>query len=299
VIRVKVSVPKRLQAKVKHSMKRALNALAMVAYDRVTALAQERLTTSAKDFIHAVSTPVVNDRSFVIKLNTRLAAMQEQGRKPFDMKVMLKGRKFVAVTLATAGEVHVTAVLFATVTLPPAEGGVVANATADAPVRYVPRRVSDVPPAFGANVGAMFARVGAGGVNVNAAFAPPVPPTAVTSTRTAPVPAGVRHWIVWSSTTRMAAAPTPPKVTARFPASAVPEMTTSVPPASVPEFGVTLATVGAARTSPAIARRYILVFRRASQLRSIHSYNCRQPLQSYPHNAHGRWNPYPLLNSLA
>jgi hypothetical protein len=97
VIRVKVSVPKRLQAKVKHSMKRALNALAMVAYDRVTALAQERLTTSAKDFIHAVSTPVVNDRSFVIKLNTRLAAMQEQGRKPFDMKVMLKGRKFVDV----------------------------------------------------------------------------------------------------------------------------------------------------------------------------------------------------------
>jgi len=97
VIRVKISVPKGLRLKVQQSMKRALTALAMVAHDRVTTLAQERLTSSAQDFIHAVSTPVVNDRSFTIKLNTRLAAMQEQGRKPFDMKVMLKGRKFVDV----------------------------------------------------------------------------------------------------------------------------------------------------------------------------------------------------------
>lgn len=97
MIRVKISVPKGLRVKVKQSMARALNALAMVAHDRVTTLAQERLTSSAQDFIHAVSTPVVSDRSFTIKLNTRLAAMQEQGRKPFDLKVMLKGRKFVDV----------------------------------------------------------------------------------------------------------------------------------------------------------------------------------------------------------
>ena len=97
MIRVKISVPKALQRRVKASMTRALNALAMVAHDRVTTLAQERLTSSAQGFIHAVSTPVVTDRSFTIKLNTRLAAMQEQGRKPFDMKVMLKGRKFVDV----------------------------------------------------------------------------------------------------------------------------------------------------------------------------------------------------------
>lgn len=95
MIRVKVSVPKGLRLKVKASMSRALNALAMVAHDRVTTLAQERLTTSAQTFIHAVSAPTVNDRSFTIKLSTRLAAMMEQGRKPFDMKVMLKGRKFV------------------------------------------------------------------------------------------------------------------------------------------------------------------------------------------------------------
>jgi hypothetical protein len=96
-VKVTVTVPPRLRQAAKESVQRALGALASVARDRLTYLAQERLKGSAQNYIKAISQPVLTERTAVITLNGGLVNMMEKGTPSFDIKKMLKGRKFVDV----------------------------------------------------------------------------------------------------------------------------------------------------------------------------------------------------------
>ncbi len=75
----------------------------------------------------------------------------------------------------------------------------------------------------------------------------PVPPTVVTLTVTAPVPAGDVAVIWVAELTVKLVALVPPNLTAVAPVKSVPVMTTLVPPAAGPDVGARPVTVGAAR----------------------------------------------------
>lgn len=94
-MRVKVTIPKGFEARTQAAVKRALNALASVARDRMTSLAQQKLKSSAQSYTNGISTPVVQGQSVVIVLAGKLANMMEHGTSAFDLKKMLKGRKYV------------------------------------------------------------------------------------------------------------------------------------------------------------------------------------------------------------
>ena len=73
-----------------------------------------------------------------------------------------------------------------------------------------------------------------------------VPPTVVTLTVTAPLPAGATAVIWVAELTTYAVAAVPPKLTAVAPVKLVPVMTTLVPPPVGPDVGASPVIVGAA-----------------------------------------------------
>src|SRR5450631_1248796 len=101
-----------------------------------------------------------------------------------------------------------------------------------------------VPPAAGPAVGASPVTVGAG-MNVKVPAEVAVPPTVVTLTVTAPMPAAVVAVIWVAELTMKLAAAVAPNLTDVAPVKLVPVMTTDVPPASGPLVGARPLIVGA------------------------------------------------------
>src|SRR5450755_3075842 len=101
-----------------------------------------------------------------------------------------------------------------------------------------------VPPVAGPDVGARPVIVGAG-MNVKVPTDVAVPPTVVTLTVTAPIPAAVTAVICVAELTVKLAAAVAPNFTAVAPVKLVPVMTTDVPPASGPLVGARPVIVGA------------------------------------------------------
>lgn len=96
-MKVTVTMPKKFRRSAEDAVQRALSALAALARDRLTTLAQEKLKSSAQAYMRGLSQPVVKDRTAVITLGGAFPNMMEKGSSPYDLKKMLRGRKFVDV----------------------------------------------------------------------------------------------------------------------------------------------------------------------------------------------------------
>ena len=138
--------------------------------------------------------------------------------------------------------------------------GMAPKFTADAPVKFVPVIVTDVPPAVEPDGGLRPVTVGGGGgvyVNWSLELMALVPWPVVTVTSTAPrIPAGAVALMVLSFCTAYVVAAMPPKFTADAPVKFVPVIVTDVPPAVGPEDGLTALTMGTVSGGPAVMETF-------------------------------------------
>lgn len=95
-MKVKVKMPKGFSSLAAASVKRAAAALAELAKDRITETAQGKLRSTAGQYLKGL-TVTASDTAFTIQLKGGLPTMLEAGAPPFDLKKMLRGRKFVDV----------------------------------------------------------------------------------------------------------------------------------------------------------------------------------------------------------
>lgn len=101
-MRVKVRVPRGLSLLPPETVRAAARALGIFARDRLTQGAQTRLNTTATTYIRGLNEAdslVVNDSSATLTLQGKLPNALERGSGPFDMKKMLRGKKYVNVPI--------------------------------------------------------------------------------------------------------------------------------------------------------------------------------------------------------
>ena len=94
-MKVTVKLPRSLEKKLRGAGERAVSALVAYARDRMTHLAQQHLRRTAQTYTNGIGTPVVNGGRAVIALNGALPTMLERSSGPYDLKKMLKGRRYV------------------------------------------------------------------------------------------------------------------------------------------------------------------------------------------------------------